>query len=101
MLSWLDLGEKLFAATTAQLCAQQVSVKQGTLVDATIIASASKDDDEARWIKHRNRKAVHGYKAHVACDEDTTLIERAKVTPANINDGKAGCGIIPDDPGNV
>jgi len=100
-LSRLDLGEKLFEVITAQLCAQQVSVKQGTLVDATIIASASKDDDEARWIKHRNRKAVHGYKAHVACDEDTALIEVVKVTPANVNDGKAGCGVIPDDPGDV
>ncbi len=101
ILAKKGLGEKLFAAITDQLCAQQVSVKQGTLVDATIIASASKDDDEARWIKHKNRKAVYGYKAHVACDEDSALIERVKVTPANINDGKAGCDIIPDDPGDV
>ena len=101
VLAKRGLGEKLFEVITLQLCAQQVSVKQGTLVDATIIASASKDDDEARWIKHRNRKAVHGYKAHVACDEDTALIERVKVTPANINAGKAGCDVIPDDPGDV
>jgi IS5 family transposase len=101
VLAKRGLGAKLFEVITLQLCAQQVSVKQGTLVDATIIASASKDDDEARWIKHRNRKAVHGYKAHVACDEDTALIERVKVTPANINDGKAGCDVIPDNPGDV
>jgi IS5 family transposase len=100
-LARLELGERLFEVITAQLCAQQVSVKQGTLVDATIIASASKDDEEARWIKHRNRKAIHGYKAHVACDEDTALIEVVKVTPANINDGKAGCGVIPENPGDV
>lgn len=96
-----DLGEPLFAAITEQLCQRHLSVKQGTLVDATIIASASKGDGEARWIKHKNRKAVHGYKAHVACDEDTALIEKVSVTPANINDGKAGCSIIPDDPGEV
>ena len=100
-LGKLDLGEKLFEAITAQLCAQQVSVKHGTLVDATIIASASKDDEDARWIKHRNRKAVHGYKAPVACDEDTALIEKVVVTPANVNDGKAGRGIIPENPGDV
>ena len=100
-LARLDLGERLFEVITAQLCAQQVTVKQGTLVDATIIASASKEDGEARWIKHKNRKAVHGYKAHVACDEDTALIEVVKVTPANVNDGRAGCGVIPDDPGDV
>lgn len=67
-LARLDLGERLFAVITAQLCAQQVSVEQGTLVDATIIASASRNDEEARWIKYRNRKSVHGCKAHVACD---------------------------------
>ena len=100
-LARLGLGEKLFEAITEQLCRQQVSVKQGTLVDATIIASASKDDEDARWIKHKGRKAVHGYKAHVACDENTALIEMLKVTPANVNDGKAGCGGIPDDPGDV
>lgn len=100
-LAALHIGDKLFEVIADQLCRQQVSVKRGTLVDATIIASASKGDAEARWIKHRNRKAVHGYKAHVACDEDTALIEKVAVTPANVNDGKAGCGIIPEDPGDV
>jgi len=95
-LARLDLVERLFEVITAQLCAQQVTVKQGTLVDAMIIASASKEDGEARWIKHKNRKAVHGYKAHVACGEDTALIEVVKVTPANVNDGKTGCDVIPD-----
>ena len=100
-LAKYDLGERVFAAITAQLCDRHIAVKQGTLVDATIIVSASKGDDEARWIKHRNRKAVHGHKAHVACDEDTALIERVAVTPANVNDGKAGCDIVPDDSGDV
>lgn len=97
----LDLGDRLFEAITEQLCARHVSVKRGALVDATIIASASKSDDEARWVKRRNRRAVHGYKAHVACDEDTALIEKVAVTPANVNDGKAGRDIIPEDPGEV
>ena len=81
--------------------AAAVKGEQGTLVDATIIASASKDDEEARWIKHKKRKAVHGYKAHVACAEDTALIEQVKVTPANVNDGRAGGAIIAEDPGDV
>lgn len=101
ILAKRGLGARLFDVITAQLCERHVVVKSGTLVDATIIASASKEDSEARWIKHKNRKAVHGYKAHVACDEDTALIEKLVVTPANINDGKAGCAIIPDDPGEV
>ncbi len=100
-LAMLDLGERLFDAITEQLSERRVSVKQGTLVDATIIASASKDDNEARWVKHKNKKAVHGSKAHVACDEDTALIEKVAITPANVNDGKAGCEIVPDNPGEV
>ena len=95
------LAEALFQVVTSQLLARHVTVKTGTLVDATIIASASKQDDEARWIKHRNKKAVHGYKAHVASDEITDLVEKAGVTPANVNDGKAGCDVVPDDPGDV
>ena len=31
-----------------------------TPVDATIIASASEDDDDARWVKHKGKRAVHG-----------------------------------------
>jgi transposase, IS5 family len=47
------LDRKLFEAVTAQLKARAITVKTGTLVDATIIASASKGDGEARWVKHR------------------------------------------------
>lgn len=100
-LAQRGLAEALFQAITAQLLARHVTVKTGTLVDATIIASASKQDDEARWVKHRNKQAVHGYKAHVASDETTDLVAKADVTPANVNDGKAGCDVVPDDPGDV
>jgi len=41
-----------------------VTVKTGTLIDATVIASASHQDGEAGWAAHRTRKAVHGFKAH-------------------------------------
>ena len=100
-LAQLDLGNQIFEVITQQLCDQQVTVKRGTIVDATIIASVSKSDEEARWVKHHNKKPVHGYKAHVACDEETALIEKLSVTPANVNDGKAGAEIIPDTPGDV
>ncbi len=95
------LGECLFGIITGQLRRHHVSVKQGTLIDATIIASASKQDGQARFIKHKNKKAVHGYKAHVASDETTDLVEKVQVTPANVNDGKAGCDVVPDKPGQV
>ncbi|WP_367398607.1 hypothetical protein [Sphingobium sp. OAS761] len=38
---------------TAQLKAKAVTIKTGTLVDATIITSASEQDDDSRWVKHK------------------------------------------------
>jgi IS5 family transposase len=95
------LDRSLFEAVTRQLKKRAITIKTGTLVDATIIASASKDDDEARWVKHRGRGAVHGFKAHVGADADTALVEAVSVTPANVNDGREGPAALPDDPGDV
>lgn len=96
-----ELDKVLFETITAQLKAKAIRVKTGTLVDATIIASASEGDGEARWVKHKGRPAVHGFKAHVGADADTALVEEIAVTPANVNDGKAGPGALPDEPGEV
>ncbi|MGK2908693.1 MAG: transposase [Sphingobium sp.] len=41
------LDRSLFDTVTTQLKSKAVMVKTGTLVDATIIASASEDDDDA------------------------------------------------------
>ncbi|PZU89599.1 MAG: IS5 family transposase [Shinella sp.] len=95
------LDKSLFDTITGQLKARAIRVKTGKLVDATIIASASEDDGEGHWVKHRGRPAVHGFKAHVGADADTALVEEIAVTPANINDGKAGPDALPDNPGDV
>jgi IS5 family transposase len=95
------LDRLLFTTVTAQLTSKAVTVKTGTLVDATIITSASQDDDDARWVKHKGKRAVHGFKAHVGADADTALVEEVSVTSANINDGKAGPEALPDNPGDV
>ena len=73
------LDRALFETVTLQLKSKAVTVKTGTLVDATIIASASEEDDDA----------------------DTALVEEVSVTSANINDGRAGPEALPDDPGEV
>lgn len=95
------LDKVLFETITAQLKARAIRVKTGTLVDATIIASASEGDSEAHWVKHKGRPAVHGFKAHVGADAETALVEEIAVTPANVNDGKAGPAALPNDPGEV
>jgi len=96
---WLDRA--LFDDVTARLKAEAVRVKIGTLVDATIIASASKGDEEAQWIEHERKPAVHGFKTHVGADADTALVEEVAVTAANVHDGKAGGDAPPDSPGQV
>lgn len=100
-LSDRGLDQALFEAVTRQLKAKAIRVKTGTLVDATIIASACESDGDARWVKHKGRRAVHGFKAHVGADADTALVEEVAITPANVNDGKAGPKALPDDPGEV
>jgi IS5 family transposase len=90
------LDRRLFEAVTSQLKARAVTVKTGKLVDATIIASASKDDGEGRWVKHRSRPGVHRFKAHVGANADTTLVETVSVTPANVHDGREGPAVLPD-----
>jgi IS5 family transposase len=81
------------------LRSKAIKVKTGTLADSTIIASASEGD--ARWVKHKGKAAVYGFKAHVGTDAETALIEEVAVTPANVNDGEAGPEALPDDPGEV
>jgi transposase, IS5 family len=75
------LDQRLFDLVTEQLRAQAVTVKTGTLVDATVIASASRHDDEAHWSGHRTRKAIHGYKAHVAAAVARQFIESVSRHP--------------------
>jgi IS5 family transposase len=77
-------------------------VKTGTLVDATLIASASiKTDDEARWAGHRRKTAVHGYKAHIATDKAGGLVRSLEVTTANVHDGIMLEAVLPPEPGKV
>lgn len=96
-----ELDRILFETITAQLKARSVTVKTGTIVDATIIASAREGDVDGRWVKHKNKPAVHGFKAHVGADADTALVEEIAITPANGNDGRAGPDTLPPEPGDV
>ena len=97
----LGVSDGIFSLVTAQLKERHITVKTGTLIDATIIDSASKGDGEAKWVKHKGKPARHGYKAHITADKTTALIESLGTTKANVNDGKAGKTIIADNPGDV
>jgi transposase, IS5 family len=96
------LDRVLFEAVTRQLEVKGVMVRAGTLVDATLIPSASiQSDGEARWAGHRRRKPLHGYKAHVATDEGAGLVRGVEVTTANIHDAAELEAVLPSEPGDV
>ncbi|MEM9439907.1 MAG: IS5 family transposase [Pseudomonadota bacterium] len=95
------LDQSLFDAITEQLKAKAIRVKTGTMVDATVVGSASQNDQDAKWSGHRSRKSVHGYKAHVGADADTALVEKLSVTPGNAHDGRSGDAALPDNSGDV
>ena len=59
------------------------------------------DVDDARWVKHKGKRVVNGFKAHVGADADTALVEEVSITSANINDVKAGPEALPDNPGEI
>lgn len=96
------LDRSLFDAVTHQLEGKGVMVRTGTLVDATLIASASiRHDGEARWAGHRRRKPTHGYKAHVATDEAAGLVRGVEVTTANVHDAAELEAVLPPEPDDV
>ena len=95
------LDRVLFETVLATLKSRGITIKTGTIVDATIIQSASEGDADAKWSGHRSRRAIHSYKAHVGADPDTGLVEEVVVTPGNVHDGRAGGDALPDNPGTV
>jgi IS5 family transposase len=96
------LDRAVFEVVTRRLEAKGVAVRTGTLVDATLVPSASvRRDGEARWAGHRRRKPVHGYKAHVATDEAAGLVRGVEVTAANVHDAAELGAVLPPEPGEV
>jgi transposase, IS5 family len=96
------LDRVLFEAVTCQLEAKGVMVRTGTLVDATLIPSASIcQDGEAKWAGHRRRKPVHGDKAHLATDQGAGLVRGVEVTTANVHDAAELEAVLPPEPGDV
>jgi IS5 family transposase len=73
---WCDADGIDNCSTALPAKAKGITVRTGTLVNATLIPSASmRQDGAARWAGNRRRKPVHGYKAHIATDQDAALIE--------------------------
>ena len=103
------LGERLFAEVTQQLDAAGWLVKAGTLMDATLVAAqarrpsmdegpgaGSATDPEASWTRKGGR-AHFGYQAHLGVDAESSLIRRAILTPAHVNESEVADTLISGD----
>jgi IS5 family transposase len=86
------LGKQIFDTVKALLAAQGVTMRQGTIVDATLIAapSSTKNKDGKRDPEmHQTRKGnqwCFGMKVHAGVDKDSGLIHSIVVTAANVHD---------------
>lgn len=86
------LASALLAAVNAHLTDKGLLLKQGTIVDATIIhaPSSTKNKDKTRDPEmHQTRKGnqwYFGMKAHIGVDVEGGLVHTVTTTPANVSD---------------
>lgn len=100
------LAERLLAAVNAQLAAQGMILRHGTLIDATLVAAnvaaanrrkdGSPVDPDARWTR-RGRRSLQGYKAHVAVDQGSGLVRDVELTGADLHDSRKGGDLVQGD----
>jgi IS5 family transposase len=115
------LAQKAFAEIGRQLERRGMVVKEGTLIDASLIAAQARPpaieersepeepgepppsllrrsaiDPDAGWTRRGHRR-VFGYKAHVGVDKDSGLIRAQTLTGAEVNDTVIGDALILGD----
>jgi len=108
----LDIYEKLFGEINRQIESHGLLVKEGAIVDATIVESSRRprkvievmaedrseeetntpppqitysDDHDATWVR-KGKKPYYGYKTHVVVDTKEGFILNGHVTPAHVAD---------------
>jgi IS5 family transposase len=103
-LARTGLDQAVFEAAAAQLDAQGLIVRQGTLIDASLVKAqshppspptdlepgasklvSSPREPDADWTR-RGSARIFGYKAHIAVDKGSGLVRRVMMTPASVND---------------
>lgn len=97
-LTQAGLMAPLLAELTGQLDGQGAILKQGTLIDATLIQSAARRprkkedkispvDPDARFgTNNEHGRFQFGYKLHVAVDAGSSLVRALTTTPANVQE---------------
>lgn len=92
LLETHDLCKGLFAAINADLAARGLLLREGTLVDATLIAAPPSTKNQAKQRDpemHQTKKGnqwYFGMKAHIGADRDSKLVHTVVATAANVAD---------------
>jgi IS5 family transposase len=92
LLETHDLCKGLFSAINADLSARGLLLREGTLVDATLIAAppstknANKTRDPEMHQTKKGNQWYFGMKAHIGADRDSKLVHTVVVTAANVAD---------------
>jgi IS5 family transposase len=100
LLETHDLCKALFTAINADLAARGLLLREGTLVDATLIAApcSTKNEKRARDPQmHQTKKGnqwYFGMKAHIGADRGSTLVHTVVVTAANVADIARTAGLL-------
>ncbi len=87
------LAQSLFDETAALLAEQGLLLRQGTIVDATLITAppSTKNRERQRDQEMSSTKKGNNYhfgmKAHIGVDADTGLVHTVEVTTAKVADG--------------
>jgi IS5 family transposase len=87
-----ELGKQIFEMLKNHLREQGMSMKQGTIIDPTLIAAPSSTknkkgerDPEMHQTKKGNQW-YYGMKVHIGVDKDHGLIHSVETTAANVHD---------------
>ncbi len=92
LLETYQLTERIFAAINVHLAVKGLMLKEGTVVDATIIAAPSStknQDGERDPAMHQTKKGNQwhfGMKAHIGADAESGLVHTVVTTAANVSD---------------
>jgi IS5 family transposase len=101
--------EVAFAEVNRQLDAKELIVRKGTLMDATIVAAASRRPPAEAGSKppfaqepgasftRKGGKSYFGYRLHIGADKDSTIIRRVALTPAHVNESCVAEALICGD----
>jgi IS5 family transposase len=103
-----DLGKRIFVAVKAHLKSRGMAMKQGTIIDATLIAAPTSTKNKQgerdpemhqtkkgnQWYHRCAEGCAYGMKVHIGVDAESGLIHSVQTTAANVHDLTAAAELL-------